>query len=289
MARNTPNWTPEEDEWLRESYPTHSNRELAEFKALDGWPRDAASICRRARTLGVRKAPGFGHIQPRTFWCGEREEWFRAFSAGHSWRECSDEHERLFGTPLTRAQVKGARKVLGVPCGVNSGCFRRGHAPANKGKTWDEMGISEEKRERIRRTQFRRGYLPYNTGELLDERHMRETWQVKVDPRDATHPTYYWIQRAHFNWERANARPWPDGHKALHLDRDAENDDADNILPVPNDLWPLVMGAVPGQLEWYDRESAEAAVAYARLTRARVDTERRLRIAEGRPRRGDVA
>jgi hypothetical protein len=48
------------------------------------------------------------------------------------------------------------------------------------------------------------------------------------------------------------------------------------------------MGAVLGQLGWHDRESLEVAITYARLTRARVDAERRMRIAAGRPRKGDL-
>jgi len=99
----------------------------------------------------------------------------------------------------------------------------------------------------------------------------------------------YWVSRARFYWERANGRQWPEGHKAIHIDGDSMNDDADNIEPVPADLWPLVMGAVPGQLEWHDRETLRTAILYAMVTRARVDSERRARIAAGKPRKGDFS
>ena len=66
------------------------------------------------------------------------------------------------------------------------------------------------------------------------------------------------------------------------------NDEADNIEPVPADLWPLIMGAVPNQMEWHDRETLRTAMLYARITRARVDAARRGRIAAGLPRKGDI-
>ena len=93
----------------------------------------------------------------------------------------------------------------------------------------------------------------------------------------------YWVSRARFNWERANARPWPEGCRALHVDGDKENDDADNIVPVEDELWPLVCGAVRGQMEWHDRETLEAAITYARITKRRGDLARERRALEGHP------
>ena len=292
MARNTPDWTEDEDEWLREFYPVMSNIDLERMKAEDGWPRTAEQINRRARRLGLTKDPSRGYVRriqrSPVLWSEERVEWLLAYVPGHSSEEVAMEHERVFGIAVTKASIDHMKTKLGIRSGTIGGRFERGSVPVNKGKTWDEYGTPEG-HARSRATCFRKGNLPHNTGELLDERLAdHNVWQVKVDPRDARHPMNYWVSRSHFNWERANACPWPEGHKALHLNRDMDDDAAENILPVPSDLWPLVMGAVPGQLEWHDRESAEAAVAYARLTSARVDAERRLRIAEGRPRKGDV-
>ena len=287
MGRVTaPDWTEDEDEWLREFYPLYPNAELAKFKAQDGWPRDEGSLARRARLLGIRKDPsrGYRKPQPATVWTPEALAWAREFVPGHSWREISAEHERVFGTTLTRSMVSNAKRRAGVRSGTTGGRFEKGSVPANKGRTWDEMGISEESRERIRATQFRKGQLPHNAGELLDERlSEHNVWQVKVDCRDAKNPMDYWVSRARFNWERANGRPWPEGHRPLHIDRDPLNDDADNIEPIPTELWPMVCGAVRGQLPWHDRETLRAAVAYARITLRRSELERERRRVEGHP------
>lgn len=41
--------------------------------------------------------------------------------------------------------------------------IKPGHIPLNKGKSWDEQGIPEEVRERMRKNNFKKGQLPHNT------------------------------------------------------------------------------------------------------------------------------
>ena len=289
---NAPDWTPDEDAWLVEDYPRFPNRDLAEFKALDGWPRDVAAIQRRARKLGLAKDRSKGYVRTcrvsDSIWTPERVEWFRAFVPGHTEREIIAEHERVFGFPLTVGQVANRKTKLGVRSGTHGGRFCKGHEPANKGRTWDEY-MTPDAQERCRTTTFRKGNHPHNEGELLDERRAdHNVWQVKVDPRDAKNAMDYWVSRARFNWERANARPWPDGCRAMHVDGDDENDNPDNIVPVEDELWPMVCGAVRGQLEWHDRETLETAITFARISLRRNELARQRRIAEGHPWACDV-
>jgi len=227
----------------------------------------------------------------KTIWTPEMDEWFRAFVPGHTESEISAEHERLYGFPLTEGQIGNRKTKLGVKSGTHGGRFVKGQAPANKGKPWSEW-MPEESREGCRRTQFRKGQLPHNTRPLLDVRTVGnmggETREIHVGLSRSKRANDQWIPLAQFNWMAANGREWPDGCRTLHIDHDPLNDEADNIEPVPADLWPLVMGAVPGQLEWHDRETLRTAILYAMVTRARVDSERRARIAAGKPRKGDL-
>ena len=297
MTRTTaPSWTEAEDEWLREFYPLYPNAELAAFKAEDGWPRDEKAIARRARTLGIQKDRSRGYVRKcrtPTIWTPEMDEWFRAFVPGHTESEISAEHERLYGFPLTEGQIGNRKTTLGVKSGTHGGRFVKGQEPPNKGKTWDEFGTPEG-HARSRAATFRKGQLPHNTRPLLDTRFVEGSngtfrqWEIHVGLNRRERANDQWIPLAQFNWMQANGRDWPDGCKALHIDHDPLNDEADNIEPVPKDLWPLVMGAVPGQMEWHDRETLRTAILYARVTRARVDSERRARIAAGRPRKDDL-
>lgn len=288
MGRAIP-WTPAEDEWIRMEYPCYGNAELERMKAEDGWPRSKRAIEMRARELGVRKDPerGYRKYQPRSFWTDERIAWFMDCVPGHEEHEISAEHERLFGIPLTEGQIGNAKTRFGVRSGTNGGRYRKGRPPANKGRTWDEMGISAESRERMLATCFKPGELNGIAKErdrgLLGIRIADGYREIRVDPRNATHTMSRWIPLAKFNWMAANGRDWPDGCKAVHIDGDQLNDEPENIMPVPKSLWTMVNGAVPGGLEWHDRESLEAAITYARLVSRRRALERRLRAVEGRP------
>ena len=287
MGRAIP-WTPAEDEWIRMEYPCYGNAELERMKAEDGWPRSKRAIEMRARELGVRKDPerGYRKPQPRSFWTDERIAWFREFVPGHEEREISDEHERLFGTPLTEGQIGCAKTKFGVKSGTHGGQYRKGNVPANKGRTWDEW-MPEASREGCRRTQFRKGQVSGIAKErdrgLLGIRIADGYREIRVDPRNATHTMSRWIPLAKFNWMAANGRDWPDGCKAVHIDGDQLNDEPENVMPVPESLWTIVNGAVPGGLEWHDRESLKAAITYAKLVSKRRALERRLRSVEGHP------
>lgn len=290
MARYA--YTPEQNAWLAEHYPSMTNRELADaFSAEFGEQVTDSAMRAWGSNRHVHKLPGVKGRANRKY-TDEQLDFLREVIPGRSLSQVNDLYEGRFGTRLTRAALCNLRTKLGVYCGVNAGRFRKGQEPPNKGRTWDEMGISEESRERMRATQFRPGLLPWNARPLLDVRTVGnlggETNEIHVGLHRRERANDQWIPLAQFNWMQANHQDWPDDHKALHIDGDPLNDDADNIMPVPNDLWPLVMGAVPCQLPWHDRETLEVAIAYARVTRARVDAERRGRIASGRPRKGDL-
>lgn len=283
-------YTPEQNAWLTENYPRLTNRELAEaFVAEFGESVTAGAMCSWGGNHHMRKDPGVKDRAQRKY-TDEQLDFLREAIPGRSYRQVSELFEERYGFAISRAALCGIRSRLGVYAGVNAGRFRKGVAPANKGKSWDEQNISDEARARMLSTTFKKGIVPHNTRELLDEKldPSGKLWLVKVDPRDAPNTVRYWVPRSHLNWERANGRPWPEGHKALHLDGDSHNDDPDNVMPVPDDVWPVLNGAVAGGLAWHDRETAEAAVTYARLTRARARAERRGRIAAGRPRKDDM-
>ena len=285
-------YTEEQNAWLAERFATTPNRQLAEeFEERFGEHVTVTAMNSWGGNRHMRKEPWVRGMANRKY-TDEQLDFLREAIPGRSLSQVNDLYEERFGTRLTRAALCNVRTKLGVYCGVNAGRFRKGQEPANKGKTWDEMGISQESRERMLRTSFKSGQLPHNTRPLLDVRTVDNmgggTREIHVGLNRRERANDQWIPLAQFNWMQANGREWPDGCKALHIDHDPLNDEADNIEPVPSDLWPLVMGAVPGQLEWHDRETLRTAVLYARVTRARVDSERRARIAAGRPRKGDL-
>lgn len=285
-------YTAEQSAWLAERFPTTPNRQLAEeFEERFGERVTATAMNSWGGNHHMRKEPWVRGMANRRY-TDEQLDFLREVIPGRSLSQVNDLYEERFGTRLTRSALCNLRSKLGVYCGVNAGRFRKGQEPPNKGRTWDEIGISEEARERMRATQFRKGSLPWNTRPLLDVRTIENmggvTREIHVGLARRERANDQWIPLAQFNWMQANGCDWPDGCKALHIDHDPLNDEADNIEPVPADLWPLVMGVVPGQLQWHDRETLRTAILYARVTRARTDAARRARIAAGRPRKGDM-
>ncbi len=288
-------WSQEESDWLREHYAAHGNPTLVRMMAERGWNRTQHAILGQAGKLGLHKdrKQGYRKDHPIKVWTPEVIEWFSEYAPDHIWDDVSAEAKRLFDVDLTRAAVQNARNRFGVPCNIrDAGSFAKGNVPHTKGKRQSEW-LTPEGAERVRATWFRPGEVHGSAAQrmrpMLDLRDNRDGYrEIKVKPRNAKNPMDYWIPLGAFNWMQQNGQDWPDNCKCVHIDRDYRNDDADNITPVPNELWPFLCGAIPGQMPWYDRETLDIAILYARVSIARKDAERRHRKAIGRPWKQDA-
>lgn len=262
-------WTPGEESWLRRMYPDHGNAELSEMHA-EAFPerprRSATAINSRAKVMGLRKREGFMRYQPsRATWPEERVEWLRSFAPGHDIYEIIDEFERLYGIRLSKYAMKNAKYRYAAHSGTNAGQFMKGHEPANKGKTWDEMGYSEQARENMRRGQFKKGGIPHNCAAtpVGAERVTREGYiKVKVADMRFEKANDNWRLKHNIAWEQANGRPVPPHHMVVFADRDRDNYDPDNLVLVPRRLWSIISR---NRMAYHDRESLEACMAIAEL------------------------
>lgn len=276
-----PRWTSEEDEWMREHYPHHSLSKLASMHAEhfpNGPHRTNKAIGSRAKVLRIVKDEGYVS-HPPTFWTPDKRAWFIAFVPGHEEREISAEHERLYGTPLTETQIGNAKTKFGVKSGTHGGYFKKGHISSNKGKTWDEIGHSEEARERMRATQFKKGDLPHNALDkpIGTERVNRDGYiEVKVAMRKSH-------ARCNDNWKAKHRMVYeqhhgsiPEGCQIVFADGDKRNFDPDNLVAVPRSLWSTIryLG-----FQYSDAESLETAMALAKLAQVRKETKSRVRKA----------
>lgn len=273
MARR---YTPEQRAWLAAHLADMANDEAArafsELFGVDATPKQMHAYC---SNHGIRKTAAARAASHRAY-TDEEEEFMREFVPGHSEAEIADAFEERFGRRLTIPQVGNMKAKLGVKSGTVGGRFERGHVPWTKGRTWDEQGRSEEARAASLATCFKPGNLPHNTRPLLDERIGKDGYiEVHVGLHRMSRANDQWVSKAQFVWEQANGREWPEGHRSMFADGDRLNFDPGNIVPVPDDLYPIVCGAVPGGLEWHDRESLEAAITMARVIRARRRLETR--------------
>lgn len=209
-----------------------------------------------------------GAYPPRK-WTEAEDEFIREFAPGRLISEIQAEHERRFGFKRSSSSLQNRKVKLGAKSGIRAGMFKKGFTPWNKGRTWDELGISEESRERIRTTQFKKGGIPHNAKD-------KPIGYERVDAKDG----YIWVkikdgvqgeandnfrQKHHVVWEKASGRPVPDGWVIAFADHDRTNCDPDNLVAVPRSLWSVITHE---GIEYADRQTLELAVDIAKARRA---------------------
>jgi len=270
-------YTPEQHAWIAAHYADMTNHELADAfneRFATGYAT-AAKMNNYGTNHHLRKSHETFRRRNSKY-TDTQLDWLRGYIPGHHEQEIIDAYEREFGERLTVSMVANLKVKLGVTSGTVGNRFERGHVPQNKGRTWDEMGIPADVQERMRATTFRKGSLSGAAAErarpLLDIREEPTSGylQIKVAPRNRKYPMQNWISLAEFEWMAANGRDWPEGHRAVFADRDNRNFDPDNIVPVPNDVYPIVTAGAHGHaMPWHDRESLEVAITHARVMRRR--------------------
>jgi len=278
-------WTPAEEAWLREVYPHHFNDEVAAMHA-EAFPdrprRTHKAVNSRAKVLGLRKADGFDRAarakeKRRTTWPPERVEWLRGFAPGHDIYEIIDEFERLYGIKLSKYAMKNAKQRYGAKSGTNVGQFQKGQEPPNKGKSWDEMGVSERARANIRRTQFKRGDVPQNGAAipLGSERVDPDGYVYVKTSMLSSRPCKNdcWTLKHRVVYEQHNG-PIPDGYMVVFADHDNRNFDPVNLVAVPRDLWAVINKR---SIAYWDADSLRTAMLIAKVDRARYAAQKRPR------------
>lgn len=268
-------YTPEQHAWLEEHWRSMPNRDvMAAYEAEFGERLTFDAAKSYGSNRGWRKDTGV-HARALRRYTDEEREFLRGFIPGHSEREIIAAFAERFGRTLETYQVGNLKCKLGVKSGTVGGRFEQGHVPATKGRPWSEW-MSAEGAEHSRATQFKPGNLPHNTRPLLDERIGKDGYvEVHVGLHRMSRANDQWVSKAQLVWEQANGREWPEGCRSMFADGDRRNFDPQNIVPVPAELYTVVCGAVPGGLEWHDRESLEAAITMARVIAARRRLEKR--------------
>jgi hypothetical protein len=270
--------TQEEDEWLLREVPLHTTRETTELFAEEfGWeiPIRTVENFRRVNDLTfVRVDRAHLNTHARTtIWTPERDEFFREFVPGHTARETRAAFLERFGIELTEGQIGNRKHTLGVRSGTNAGCFKKGNVSHNKGKHWYEF-MSEEAYERSSRSHFSNGNIPHNTRDLLDERVTKDGYlQVHVGLLRNKKLNDQWVMKSRFVYEREYGEI-PDDWLVVFCDHDKRNFDPDNLAAVSKGDH-AVMTATGA--EYHDKQTFEACLARARLTRAINDAQTRPR------------
>lgn len=203
-------------------------------------------------------------------WTEEELAFAKHHTKRHIWRETAEAFEKRFGWKPSKNQIHNLRKYYGIRCEIRGA--KKGHEAPNKGKSWNEQGISIETQERMRSTQFKCGNVPkqgmkFSVGA---ERKDREgyTW-VKVcksgrdDGANGSRKSLRcWRLKHHLVWEEAHGKPVPEGYRVIFANRDITDFAPENIVAVPAGILST-MNVL--KLPYYDRESLESCMAVARI------------------------
>lgn len=263
-------YTPEMDAWLADRYPDGGTVPALcnEFERVFGQPITASRLQCWASSRGVRRA---GNVR----WTTEMDAFLKDFIPGHTEAEIADAFEERFGVRLNRWHVKNAKMRLGVKSGTVGGRFEKGRTPSNKGKTWDEQGISQKARKRMLSTCFKAGEEPANGRRipLGTERVSKDGYvEVKVSRFRKAKANDGWRMKHHLVWEKANGRPVPPSTMIVFADGDRSNFDPDNLVAVPRRLWAVI---AHNRIPFADRETLELAMGISETRSAMHGARRR--------------
>lgn len=197
----------------------------------------------------------------------EQKEFLIGFIPGHSIHEINHELDSRFGFTLTKSQLGNFKSRHGVIQGTNGGRFEPGHVPANKGKTWDELGIDEAAQERMRQTCYKKGNVPDNAKDK-PVGYERVTVNGYTEVKVADKPSRKYGKGDNFKlkhriiWEQVHGMPIPPNTVIVFADHDKTNFDPDNLVAVPRHLWSIIRHH---DLPYFNRESLEQAMLIAQV------------------------
>lgn len=163
----------------------------------------------------------------------EQQAFIKDNRRGITNRALLDRLNSSFGTDFRIGQLTSYCYSRGLLNGVDARLdgsqgtatrFRKGEAPMNKGKSWDELGIPEETQARMRSTCFRKGGRAHNRQPVGTVARKTDgyLWKKTAEP-DA------WKQLHRLVWEERNG-PVPDGMAVIFIDGDRDNTDISNLM-----------------------------------------------------------
>lgn len=223
-----------EHRWLRRTYPRDSvDVTVRAFNARFG----RALTARQLSSANTNRGMPWGRAKRRgvTRLLSPKEQaWLCRNFSRHPRKVIQARFERRFGRRLSLHQLDNLGIRLDLRGAPNTGRFRPGHVPANKGrKGWSAPGTEA--------TRFKKGSIPANRRPLYSERwthnkQKKPILEIKVpEPNPYTGAETRWIRKAVWTWTREHG-PVPPGHAILTLDGDEANCGPDNLVCAPRSV-----------------------------------------------------
>lgn len=155
-------------------------------------------------------------------------------------KELRDAFQRRYGRRLSLSTLDSLCARYGRPGAPNTGRFRKGHVPANKGR----RGYSAPGCEK---GWFTKGQKPVTEVPMWSERVSQGSLLIKVPfpspwpshKKMGIHRESHWTSKARWVWQEKRG-PIPRGHVILLLDGDPLNCSIDNLECVPRSVLQIL-------------------------------------------------
>lgn len=160
----------------------------------------------------------------RHYWKDDEIEYVRKIYPYHSNKDVVKMIQQKFGISITENNLKNIKNNYDIPNKVipNSGCYRKGKEPWNKGKT-----MSEETKEKVKHTWFKKGMIPKNYKPVGSTRITKDGYtEIKAaDPNK-------WVLYHRHLYEEAHGEKLTKNDAIIFADGDQTNFDIDNLVKV---------------------------------------------------------
>lgn len=224
-------WTNEQKEYLKEIYYGKSNIEIAELiNQKFGTTYTPGAIYNKKASLKLKSEY---KKQPRK-WTQEIIDFMIENYEGKDNIELAKILNEKFNLNTNEDRVSNIkanlkrRKGIDLTTGINNGCFKKGIAPVNKGKKWDEY-MSKEGQEKSKKTCFKKGNIPPNRSEVGQERITQDGYtEVKIQDGALNKN---WILKHRYIYEQHYGKI-PEGYNVMFADKNRQNFDIDNLILV---------------------------------------------------------
>ena len=188
------------------------------------------------------------------------KEFIKSFAFGHGCQEIADAFNERFDPPIGVNQIRAYLKNHKILTG-RTGCFEKGHVPANKGTHnggWEP-------------TQFKKGNMPANHKpvgtESVRSNYKKGQKYVYVKVAEPNH----WRMKHIVEWEKHHG-PVPKGKIIIFLDGNVLNTNIDNLMMVDRKVH-VRMNQLG--LRYPDRDSTRTGAYVAELVTKIAEAKRR--------------
>lgn len=157
-------------------------------------------------------------------WTEEEVEFVREIYPYHSNDEVAKRLKEKYGIEISKRNLLNVKNRYNIPNKVipNSGCYRKGQVPWNKGRE-----MSDETKEKVKKTWFKKGQIPKNHKPVGSTRIDKDGYKlIKI-----AEPNKWALYHRHL-YELEHGEKLKKNEAVIFADGDKTNFDIDNLVKV---------------------------------------------------------